>query len=66
MTDISQVLTASIISVITIMMEAENTSETSVNFYQTAEHSIPEQLSPSYMHHENLKFHDENLLQMKK
>jgi hypothetical protein len=35
MTDVSEVLTASIIRAITLMMEAVSTSETLVNFYQT-------------------------------
>jgi hypothetical protein len=33
---VSEVLAASIIRVITLMMKAVSTSETSVNFYQTA------------------------------
>jgi hypothetical protein len=37
---ISEVLAASII--ITLMMEAANTSETSVNFYQTTRRTTPE------------------------
>jgi hypothetical protein len=36
------VLAASIIRVIALMMEAANTSETSVNFYQTTRHNNSE------------------------
>jgi hypothetical protein len=42
---------------IALMMEAENTSETFVNFYQTTWHNIPED---SHLHthcRENLKSH---------
>jgi hypothetical protein len=42
---------------ITLMMEAASTSETSVNFYQTTWHNNPED---SHLHihcHENLKSH---------
>jgi hypothetical protein len=39
-TDVSEVLTASIIRA--IMMEAASTYETSVNFYQTTRRNIPE------------------------
>jgi hypothetical protein len=45
-TDVSEVLAASfiraIISLITLMMEAANTSETSVNFHQTTRRNNPE------------------------
>jgi hypothetical protein len=40
LTDVSEVLTASIITT-TLMMQAVNTSETSVSFYQTTRHKIP-------------------------
>jgi hypothetical protein len=42
---------------IALMTEAESTSETSVNFYQTTQHNNPED---SHLHtrcHENLKPH---------
>jgi hypothetical protein len=41
-TGVSGVLTASIIRAMTVVMEAKNTSETSVNFYQTTRRDIPE------------------------
>jgi hypothetical protein len=44
----SEVLTASIIRAIALMMEAVRTSETSVSFYQTARRNIPED---SHLHH---------------
>jgi hypothetical protein len=41
--DVSEVLTASIISkLVALMMEAVSTSETSVSIYQTARCNIPE------------------------
>jgi hypothetical protein len=40
LTDVSELLTVS--SIITLMMEAISTSETSVSFYQTAWHNMPE------------------------
>jgi hypothetical protein len=39
LTDVSEVLTASMIA---LMMEAESTSESSVNFYKTTRRNIPE------------------------
>jgi hypothetical protein len=42
LTDVSEVLTVSNIRVITLMMEATSTSETSVNIYQTTRRNIPE------------------------
>jgi hypothetical protein len=41
-TDVSEVLTASIIKAIALMMEAVSTSETSVSFYQNTRRIIPE------------------------
>jgi hypothetical protein len=41
-TDVSEVLAASIIRAITLVMEAAVTSETSVNFYQTSRCNVPE------------------------
>jgi hypothetical protein len=59
-TDVSEVLTASIIrAMIAQMMEAASTSERSVEFYETARRNIPED---SYLHtrrRENLKSHHE-------
>jgi hypothetical protein len=49
------VLGASII--IVQMMEAANTSETSVNFYQTTRRNIPEDGHLHTRRRENLKFH---------
>jgi hypothetical protein len=53
-TDISEVLTASII---TLMMEAVSTSEMSVNFYKTTWRNIPEDSLLHTHHCENLKSH---------
>jgi hypothetical protein len=41
-----------------MMMEAENTSETLVNFYQTVWHYNPENSHFNTHHHENLKFYE--------
>lgn len=40
--DVSEALPASIIRLITLMMVAERTSKTSVNYYQTTWHYNPE------------------------
>jgi hypothetical protein len=43
LTDVSDVLTTSIIrAIIALMMEAVSTSEMSVNFYETTRRNIPE------------------------
>jgi hypothetical protein len=42
-------------SLITLMMEAINTSETSVNFYQTSRRNIPEDCHLHIRRRENLK-----------
>jgi hypothetical protein len=42
LTDASEVLTASIISVMSLMMEAVSTSETPVNFCEITRRNIPE------------------------
>jgi hypothetical protein len=47
------VLTASI----ALMMEAESTSETSVNFYQTTWRNVPEDSHFHNLRRENLKSH---------
>jgi hypothetical protein len=39
------------------MMDTASTSETSVNFYQTARRNIPEVSHLHTRHHENLKSH---------
>jgi hypothetical protein len=54
-TDVSEVLIASI--VIALMMEAVNTSETSVNFYQTTQHNIPEDSHLHTCRRDNPKSH---------
>jgi hypothetical protein len=54
------VLTASIIMVIALLMEAVCTPETLVNFYQTARRSIPED---SHLHTETVQ---SNLLYLQK
>jgi hypothetical protein len=53
--DISEVLVRGLLT--TVILEAANTSETSVNFYHTTRRNIPED---SHLHtrcHENLKCH---------
>jgi hypothetical protein len=45
------------LAVIALMMEAANTSETSVNFYQTTRHNIPEDSHLHTRRRENLKSH---------
>jgi hypothetical protein len=54
LTDVSEVVTASIV---TLMMEAVSTSETSANFYQTTRRSIPEDnyLRPRRRWEDNIK-----------
>jgi hypothetical protein len=55
------VLAASIIrvaSIIALMMAAANTSETSVNFYQTTWHNNSEDSHLHTRHRENLKCHN--------
>jgi hypothetical protein len=51
------VLAASTIRVITLMMEAASTSETSVNFYQTTRRNIPEDSHLHTHRRENIKSH---------
>jgi hypothetical protein len=46
-TDVSEVLAASIIRVITLIMETANTYETLVNFYQTSWHNNTQDSHPS-------------------
>jgi hypothetical protein len=53
-TDVLEVLTASIIA---LMMEAVRTSETSVSFYQTTLHNIPEDSRLHTRCRENQKYH---------
>jgi hypothetical protein len=60
-TDVSEVLTAYIIRAIALMTEAVCTSETSLNFYQTTRHNIPED---SHLHtrgRENLTSHQNTI-----
>jgi hypothetical protein len=54
------VLAASIIraTIIALMMNAANTSEMSVNFYQTTQCDNPEDSHLHTHHHENLKSHE--------
>jgi hypothetical protein len=56
-TDVSEVLTASIIRAIARTMEVVNTSETSVKFYQTTRRDIPEGSHLHTRRRENLKSH---------
>jgi hypothetical protein len=54
LTDVSEVLTASIIA---LMMEAANTSGTSVNFYRTTWRNLSEESHLHTLRLENLKSH---------
>jgi hypothetical protein len=54
-TDVSEVLTASIIRSIALMMEAVITSKTSVNFYETTRRKIQKDSHLHTHRHENLK-----------
>jgi hypothetical protein len=54
-TDVSEMLTASIIRVI-LMMDAVRTSATSEYFYEARRHNIPEGSHLHTCHHENPKF----------
>jgi hypothetical protein len=49
-------------SSIALILEAANTSEMSVNFYQTTWHNIPGDCHLYTRHHENLKSHKSNML----
>jgi hypothetical protein len=59
-TDVSEVLTTSII--IVLMMEAVSTSKTSVNFYDTTRRNIPEDSHLHICRRENLKSHYGNVI----
>jgi hypothetical protein len=48
------------VSIITLMMEAVSSSETSVNIYQTTQCNIPEESHLHTNHSENLKSHLHN------
>jgi hypothetical protein len=54
-TDVSEVLAASIVGVIALMMEAARTSETSLNFCQTTRCYNPEDNDLHTCRRENLK-----------
>jgi hypothetical protein len=54
-TDVSEVLTASIIRAMTI--EAASSCETSVNFYQTTQRNIPEDNHLHTRRRKDLKYH---------
>jgi hypothetical protein len=56
LTDVSEVLTASII--IVLMMESAHTSETSVDIYFTTRQCIPEDSELHTRRRENLKSHN--------
>jgi hypothetical protein len=56
-TDVLVVLAAFVIRVITLMMEAASTSETSVYFYRTTWRNNPEDSHLHTCHYENLKSH---------
>jgi hypothetical protein len=53
----SEVLAASFIRAVMALMEAESTSETSVNFYQTTERKNPEDSHLHIRRHKNIKSH---------
>jgi hypothetical protein len=53
----SKVLSASIIRIIALMMEAASISETLVNFYKTTRRNIPEDSQLHTRRRENLKSH---------
>jgi hypothetical protein len=58
LTDISDMITASImreINIITLMVKAVRTFEMSVNFNETAQRNIPEGFHLHICHHKNLK-----------
>jgi hypothetical protein len=55
--NVSQVLAASIVRAIALIMEAASTSETSVNFSQTTRCNNPEDSHLRTRHRENLKSH---------
>jgi hypothetical protein len=61
LTDVSEVRTASIMSVIaiiiTLMMEAVSTSQTSISIYRTAQGNIPEVSHLHTRRHDNRKSH---------
>jgi hypothetical protein len=61
-TDVLEVFTASIMRVITLMLEAVSISERSVNFYKTTQHNIPEDINLHSDHLENVGSHPFNLL----
>jgi hypothetical protein len=62
LTDVSELLTAfnimAMMALIALIMEAVNTSETSVNFYETTRRSIPEDYHLHTRRRENLKSQD--------
>jgi hypothetical protein len=59
--DVLEVLTASMIrAIITLMMEAESTSETSVNLYQTTRRKNAEDSCLHSRRRENPKSHNTN------
>jgi hypothetical protein len=55
--DVSEVLAVSIMRVIALIMTASNTSETSVNFYQTTQNYNPGHTHLHTRRRENLKSH---------
>jgi hypothetical protein len=62
LTNVSDVLTDSIILVIALMMVAVSISETSVNFYQTTRHNIPRGSHLQTRQRDNLKSNFLNVL----
>jgi hypothetical protein len=57
MTVFWDVAPSSVVELIAMMMEAESTSETSVNFYQTTRRNIPEDSHFLTRRRENLEYH---------
>jgi hypothetical protein len=54
---VSEMLTASIVRAMSVMIKTTCTSETSVSFYQTTRRNIPEDRRLYTHRHENLKSH---------
>jgi hypothetical protein len=59
LTDVSEVLIASVIA---LMMEAVSTSQTSANFYQTTRRNIPEDSHLHIRRRKKLKSHKHSLV----
>jgi hypothetical protein len=58
--DVSEVLAASIIKAMAVIMESASIYETSANFYQTTRSNAPENSHLHTRHRQNLKAHKIN------